>query len=462
MRDRTKKATLDKATLDKATLGLTVLLAALLVLLAASARAQNSTQDRSDTVVYRGATVHPVSGPPVEDADLVVADGRIASVGPAGSAPADARVVDLSGKHLYPGFVHPYTVLGLIEVASVRATVDTTETGQNNANIRAEVAFHPDSELLPVAMSGGVLTAHVVPRGGVWTGTSAAMDLDGWTWEQMTVTAPVAMHLDYPTMVNSSGGFFQVSEEEQEERRKKALEALERSLEDARAYHKAWSAFEAGQAPRPATDPRLEALRPVLEGELPVWISASEKTQIESALDWAEEQGLEELVLVTGPDVRYAVERVARAGIPVVLNGVLRLPERDWEPYDHPFTAAGVLHQAGVPFAIGDGGSGFGAANARNLPFHAAMAAAYGLPEDAALESVTLAPARILGLGDRLGSLEPGKDATFMVTTGDPLEIRTRIERAFLRGREIDLERDKQKRLYERYEERPRPVDRAP
>ena len=417
----------------------------------------------AETVVYRGATVHPVSGPPVEAADLVVVDGEISALGAAGSGPVGARIVDLSGKHVVPGFVHPFSVLGLIEVASVRATNDTTETGRNNANIRAEVAFHPDSELLPVAMSGGVLTAHVVPRGGVWTGSSALMDLDGWTWEEMTVEAPVAMHLDYPTMVNRTGGFFRrQSEEEQEEARKKALAALDESLTAARAYHKARQAAAAGEAPEPDFDPRLEALRPVLDGEIPLWIHASEKTQIESALDWAEEEGFERLVLVTGPDVRHVVDRVAEKDIPVVLNGVLRLPEREWEPYDTPFTAASVLHEAGVTFAIGDGGSSFGAANARNLPFHAAMSAAFGLPREAALASVTLGPAKVLGVADRLGSLEPGKDATFLVTTGDPLEIRTRIERVFLRGREVDLERDKQKRLYERYKNRPRPEDRRP
>jgi len=417
----------------------------------------------AETIVYRGATVHPVSGPAVDDADLVVTDGEIAAVGPAGSGPAGAAVVDLSGKHVYPGFVHPYSVLGLIEVSSVRATNDTTETGENNANIRAEVAFHPDSELLPVAMSGGVLTAHVVPRGGVWNGTSAAMDLDGWTWEEMTVRAPVAMHLTYPTMVNRTGGFFRrQTEEEQEKERKKALKTIEESLAAARAYKKAREAAEAGQAPMPDFDPRLEALRPVLDGELPLWIEASEKKQIESALDWIEEQELGNVVLVTGPDVRYVVDRVAAMGIPVVLNGVLELPAREWEPYDTPFTAALALHEARVRFAIGDGGSSFGAANARNLPFHAAMSAAFGLPKDVALRSVTLSAAEILGLGDRLGSLEPGKDATFLVTTGDPLEIRTSIERAFLRGREVDLSRDKQKRLYERYKNRPRPADRAP
>jgi imidazolonepropionase-like amidohydrolase len=416
----------------------------------------------AETVVYRGATVQPVSGPALENADLVVTDGEIAAVGPAGSGPDDARVVDLSGKHVYPAFVHPFSALGLIEVSSVRATNDTTETGQNNANIHAEVAFHPDSELLPVAMSGGVLTAHVVPRGGVWTGTSAVMDLDGWTWEGMTVEAPVAMHLDYPTMVNSSGGFRRRSAKEQEEARKKALAALDESLTAARAYKKAREAAEAGLAPPPDLDPRLEALRPVLDGELPLWIHASEKTQIESALDWAEEEGFENLVLVTGPDVRYVVDRVAEKGIPVVLNGVLELPERRWEPYDTPFTTAAVLHQNGVIFAIGDGGSAFGAANARNLPFHAAMSAAFGLPKNVALRSVTLTPAELLGVDDRLGSLDPGKDATFLVTTGDPLEIRTRIERVFLRGREVDLSRDTQKRLYERYKNRPRPDDPGP
>jgi imidazolonepropionase-like amidohydrolase len=427
-----------------------------LALLAAIASA-TATAAAADTIVFRGGTVHPVSGPPIEGAVMVVEDGRIAAVGAAVELPTGdgVEVIDVTGKHLYPGFVHPLSVLGLTEINSVRGTRDYEEIGDVNPELRAEVAWNADSLLLPVAVAGGVLTAHVVPRGGVFTGTSAVMQLTGWNWEDMTVAAPVGMHLMYPQLVSLDG-----EEEEEEEaageEKEKALRAIDQTLDDARAYLKAREAGAEG-APRIDDDPKLEALVPLLEGEMPLFLHADEKTQIESALDWAKEQGFGKIVLVAGSDVQYVAERLAEEGVPVILRRVLALPERDWEPYDAAYAAAAVLHRAGVRFAISDSGTAFEAANARNLPFHAAMAAAFGLPKDVALESVTLAAAEILGVGDRLGSLDPGKDATFLVTDGDPLEIRTRIERVWVGGREVDLTDNHQWRLYQKYRERPRP-----
>jgi len=413
----------------------------------------------AETTVFRGGTVHPVSGPPIEGAVMVVEDGRIAAVGADVEVPAGdgVEVIDVTGKHLYPGFVHPASVLGLTEINSVRGTQDYEEIGDVNPELRAEVAWNADSLLLPVAVAGGVLTAHVVPRGGVFTGTSAVMQLTGWNWEDMTVAAPVGMHLTYPQLVSLDDDDDEEEEEEGAgEEKEKALRAIDQTLDDARAYLKAREAHAEG-APRLDYDPKLEALVPLLEGEMPLFLHADEKTQIESALDWAKEQGFGRIVLVAGSDVQYVAERLAEEGVPVILRRVLALPERDWEPYDAAYAAAAALHRAGVRFAIGDSGSAFEAPNARNLPFHAAMAAAFGLPKDVALESVTLAPAEILGVGDRLGSLDPGKDATFLVTDGDPLEIRTRIERVWVGGREVDLTDNHQWRLYQKYRERPRP-----
>lgn len=403
----------------------------------------------AESLALRGGTVHPVSGPAVSDAVVLVEDGRITAIGSGLSIPEGAEVVDFTGKHLYPGFVHPGSVLGLVEVNSVAGTRDYEEMGDNNAALRAEVAWNADSRVLPVTAAGGVLTAHVMPRGGIIAGTSAVMQLDGWNWEDMTVASPVGMHLNFPQMVSSRG----VSEDEAEKARKKALEKLDETLQAARDYHRA---RHAAAAPRVEENPQLEALGPLLNGEMALWIHAREKTQIEAALDWATENELRKLVLVTGADARYVAERLAEEKVPVVLNGVLRLPNRTWEPYDSAFTAASELHAAGVDFCIGDGGNAFGAFNSRNLPFHAAMAAAFGLPKDVALESVTLRSAKILGVDDRLGSLEPGKDATFMVTNGDPLEIITSIERVWIAGRELDPGLNPQQQLFEKYRDRPR------
>jgi len=219
----------------------------------------------------------------------------------------------------------------------------------------------------------------------------------------------------------------------------KSLKTINTTLDDAQAYMKA---REAGADID--LDAKLEGLIPVLKGEMPLLIAAGEKNQIESALDWAAERELENIILLSGPDAQYVAERLAEEKVPVILSAVHTLPRRRWEPYDMPFVAAARLHEAGVTFAIaGDSDS-----NVRNIPFEAATAAAYGLPRDAALRSVTLAPAEILGVAARVGSLEPGKDASFLVTDGDPLEIMTRIERVWVGGVEVDLSENPQYRLY--------------
>lgn len=409
--------------------------------------------EAASTRAWVGGTVHPVSGDVIEQGVVLVRDGKIVAVGKDVQVPAEAEVIDLAGKHLYPGFVHPASTLGLVEINSVRGTVDTTEINDVNSELRAEVAFNADSLLLPPTMAGGVLTAHVVPRGGVFAGTSAAMRLAGWNWQDMTLATPVGMHLNYPQLLPSDGD---VSEEEEAEVREKALQLINETFDEAALYRQRRSAMEEG-APAVDFNASMEALLPVLDGELPLFIWAPEKSQLEGALDWVQERQFENVVLVAGADAQYLAERLAADDVKVILGGVLALPERRWEPYDSAYTAALKLHEAGVKFCIGDSRSGRGAANARNLPFHAAMAAAFGLPKDVALRSVTLSTAEVLGIDDRVGSIDVGKEATFMVTDGDPLEIRTRIERVWVRGHEVDLAADHQRRLYEKYSNRPRP-----
>jgi len=411
----------------------------------------------AETLAFVGATVHPVSGPLVAGATLVIEGDRIAALGPGVAVPEGARVVDVAGKHLYPGFLHPLTNLGLVEVSSVRGSVDTTEIGEVNSNLRAEVAFNADSFRLPPAAAGGVVAAHVVPRGGILSGTSAVMRMAGWNWRDMAVAAPVGMNLWWPRY-SRSGWWDQTTPEELEKRRKEALEALDETLERARAYGRALDAAAEDPARAPAPDPRLDALVPVLAGEVPLYIHADTLPQIEDALDWLEEKGLEDAVLVAGYDAARAAERLATAGMPVILDTVHRVPRRAWEPYDEAFTAAARLHQAGVRFAIAAGGGGADSENARNLPFEAATAAAFGLPREVALEAITLRAAEVLGVADRLGSLEPGKEASFFVADGDPLEIMTAIESVWIAGREVDRSEDRQWRLWRRYAERPRPT----
>jgi len=428
-----------------------------LLLLAVFASAKGA---EAEVIAFVGATIHPVSGPVVPSGVMVIEGDTILALGEGVEIPEGAKVVSLEGKHLYPAFVHPGTVLGLVEIGAVRATNDTNEAGDFNPELRAEVAFNGDSMLLPPTLAGGVVLAHVMPQGGLLTGTSALMRLEGWNWRDLTVAAPIALHLRFPGLpaAGSPGDGKADERRKQKKKRQKQLDEMDALFSDARAYGAARRAAEANKVPGPATDPKLEALQPLLQGELPLFLHANEKRQILQALDFAREQEISQPVLVAGPDAAEVTDRLREDDVSVILNGVLRLPSRGWQAYDAPLTAARRLFEAGIPFAIGDGGNRFQAANARNLPFHAAAAAAHGLPREEALASITLRPAEILGAADRFGSLEPGKEASFLVTDGDPLEITTRIEEVWNAGSPIDSSRNRQLRLYERYRSRPERV----
>jgi imidazolonepropionase-like amidohydrolase len=412
--------------------------------LAALVAGAATAQDSEPLTALVGATVHPVAGEAIDNGVVLMRGARIEAVGADLAIPdgeAGVTVVELDGLHIYPGFVHPYSSLGLTEIGSVSGTVDTTEMGPVNAALRVEVAFNHDSALLPVSIAGGIVASHTVPGGGLIRGTSAVMNLDGWSWEDMTIAAPVGMHIDFPAGA--------VDDDENDD-----LATIDETLNAARAWRKAQVAWEAGDAPRPPRNDQLEALVPVLAGDIPVFLHTSRADEVEAALDWAADQELDRVVVIGGPDLQYVADRLAADGVPVILNGVYTMPTRRWEPYDRAYEAASKLHAAGVKFAIADGGGGFNATNARNLPFHAGSAAAFGLPADAALKSVTLWPAEILGVGDELGSLEPGKRASVVVTDGDPLEPMTSIERVWIDGDEYDLGRSKHRQLYQRYRER--------
>ncbi|MBY6204694.1 amidohydrolase family protein [Halomonas denitrificans] len=417
----------------------TLLILALLALAASPARAQDERASNERMTVLTGATVHPVDGDPIADGVVVIRGERIEAIGSEdelADSLDDDRIefVDLDGLHVYPGFVHPLSQLGLIEIGSVDGTMDQSEMGSINAALRVEVAFNHDSDLLPVSVAGGILTSHTVPVGGLIRGRSAVMRMDGWSWEDMVIEAPAGMHIAFPP-----GAADNADNDD--------LQAIDRVLEQARQWHRAQAAFEAGNAPRPPRNAQLEALGPLLDGSLPLFLHADNHAAIEAALDWAGRQAFDNLVLVGGPDLQYLAERLAVDGTPAILTGVYTMPTRRWEPYDQAYVAAARLHEAGVRFAIA-GNSG---TNARNLPFHAGSAAAFGLPKDAALKSVTQWPAEILGIGDELGTLSVGKRASLIVTDGDPLEPMTSIERVWIDGTEYDLQRNKHLRLFERY-----------
>ncbi len=396
-----------------------------------------------------GGTIHTVSGPNIENGAVLFVNGKITAVGTEVEFPEGTEQINIEGKHVYPGLIAANTRLGLIEIGAVRATRDYAEVGEIKPNVRAEVAINPDSELLPVARANGITLAHTIPMGGLISGTSALIMLDGWTWEEMTLKAPVGLYINWPSMIVPHGPRVTKSEKEQIKERDEKIQKIRDTFAQARAYLKAKEAESQKGVPYHDTDLRWEAMIPVLKKEIPVLIHAQEIRQIQAAIDWATDEDVK-IVLVASYDVWRVADLLKRKNIPVIVEGTHYTPRRRWEPYDTPFTVPLKLYQEGVTFCIAGSGNTFEAAHERNLPYLAATAAAYGLPKEEALKAVTLYPAQILGVDDRLGSIEVGKDATLIVTNGDPLEIMTRVEWEFIQGRKIDLS-SRHTQLYEKY-----------
>ncbi len=407
---------------------------------------------RAETTAFTGGTVHPVTGPAIAGGTVVVTDGKITAVGAGISPPAGATVVPCEGKHVYPGLISAFTILGLTEVGSVLGTNDQNEIGNVNPNIRAEVQINPESDLIPVTRVNGITTALSVPRGGAISGTSALIHLDGWTQEDMTVAKPVGLHVNWPSLSINRAWWETRSEEDQKKAREEAVQAIRDAFEDARAYWKARGAEGKAGIPRHDRDVKWDAMGRALRGEIPVMFHADALNQIRSVLRFVDEQKLPKVILVGAEDAWRVAEELKARDIAVITGEPLALPRRGYEPYDTGMSAAAKLHAAGVRFCISDGG---GSTNARNLGHEAAMAAAFGLPRDEALKSVTLYPAQILGVGDRLGSIEPGKVADLIITDGDPLEITTRIEQVYINGKPTSME-TRHTRLFKKYDSRPR------
>lgn len=418
---------------------------ALPALLAASG--QIPAPPQSQPIVITGATIHPISGPAIENGMILFDKGKITAIGATVTIPADALRIDASGKHVYPALIETTSQLGLNEISSVSATRDFAEVGQINPNVRAEVAINPDSEHFPVTRANGVAMAVSWPGGGLIAGTGALLQLDGWTYEDMTMKAPIGMVVDWPRMTVIDTWWMRQSPEEQKKAIAKNIETIEQAFRDARAYKTARAAAAQGGPAHPF-DARWQAMLPVLDGEVPVWVQADEIKQIKAAIDWAGREQVR-MVLVGGADAGKVTELLKRKNIPVVVRSTLRLPQRRDDDFDAPFSLPRKLHEAGVTFCIAGGWFG----HERHLAHHAAKAVSYGLPEEVALKSVTLYAAQIIGVADRIGSLDAGKDATLMISDGSPLELMSNVERLFIQGRDIDLG-NRHETLYQKYRQK--------
>ena len=401
-----------------------------------------------------GARIVTVSGAVLENASIVIQNGRIASVGSGLAAPAGARIIDGRGKTVYPGLFDGLTTLGLAEVTQgAPGTVDTSETGDVNPHAKSWVALHPDSELLPVARAFGITTALSAPGGGLISGQSAVIRTVGDTMAGLTVKSAVAMHMRYPTgapVIDFSQGIpnlepktFEQRVSERKKNQEKELLKLHGLLEEARAYGEGLASGLALKVDLP-----MEALALAASGRIPVVMRANAEADIKGAIKFANENKLK-LIVAGGAEAWRCTDDLKKSNV-AVLMGVDQLPTREADPYDAAYANAATLHKAGIRFAIVTDD----ASNSRNLPFEAAMAHAFGLSREAALRSITLSPAEIFGVSSSLGSIEAGKAATLIITNGDILDHRTSITNVIIDGRETSLD-NKHLRLYDRYKARP-------
>lgn len=405
-----------------------------------------------------GARIFTVDGATIEKGTVVIAGGKIAAVGAEVAPPAGARIVDGTGKTVYPGLIDGLNAIGLVEIQSVPGSMDTTEVGDVNPQAKTWIAVNPHSAAIPVARANGLTAVLTAPAGGLVSGQSALIRLAGSTPDSLTVKAPAALHVVYPSgrptpdpnelFPESEPKTFEERQKERKRNQEKALNRLRNLLEEAKAYGTALAAAKAGTIPPPRPDPALEALAPAARGEVPVIVRADAEEDIRGAVRFAEELGLK-LIVAGGLDAWRCAELLQEKSVPVLIK-VLRLPRRQADPYDAAYANAAALQKAGVRFAIVTDDPD----QARNLPYEAAMARSYGLPAEAALRAITLSPAEILGVADRMGSVTTGKDANLVLASGDIMDPRTEVTEVFIDGSPQSLE-TRHTRLYREFKDRP-------
>lgn len=423
--------------------------------------AASAQSTSSGTYAITHARIFTVSGAPIDDGTLVIRDGRIAAVGANVAVPAGAEVIDAKGLQVYPGLFDPITQMGLSEINAVSATVDTTETGLYNPDVIAATAISPSSEHIPVTRAAGITEVLAVPdsggfdsRGseGVIGGQASAIHMAGWTINDMLIKKSVAMVIAWPEIETRTFDFATFSRKdkpfnEAKQDYDKKVNELADYLDSARHYAQAMGHGGPADYKR---DLKLEALVPVVRGQLPVLVFADRGRDIRNAVEFCDKQKLK-MILAGGLEAYKEKDLLRSKGIPVILRPTLTLPVNEDDPYDRVLTQPAELAAAGVKIAFGSFDNSF----ARRLGQQAANAVAYGLPYDQALKAVTVYPAEIFGVADQVGTLETGKVANVIVTNGDPLEVTTEVKFLFIKGQRTSLD-NRHLRLYEKYMHRPK------
>ena len=409
----------------------------------ASAQVPEPAPAQSEAILLKGGIAHLGNGKVINNALIGFDQGIITLVADATKVKIDIagyKVIDVTGKHVYPGFILPNSQVGIEEVSSVRAMSDSRETGRFNPNVRALVSYNTDSELPPTFRFMGILMAETTPVGGTISGTSSLMNMDGWNWQDAVNTADVAVHMNWPGRVTGSFDFatFTFSRKPNKKYDSQVAE-IGAFFDDAISY---------GALSNKERNLKLEVMQGLFDGSKVLLIHTNGPREIVESVKLAREKGVKQVAIVTGTGALVVKEFLADNNIPAVIQRVHSMPDRADMDVDLPYRLPVELTKAGVKVALSHTGM---LALARNLPFYAGTATAYGLDKEEALKLITLNPAEILGVGDKTGSLKEGKQATLFVSEGDALDFRTnKLTHAYIQGKEIILNA-RQEALFERY-----------
>jgi imidazolonepropionase-like amidohydrolase len=396
-------------------------------------------------IVLKGGTIHTATGQVLPNTSIAFENGKITDIGTDVATNIGAEIIDVSGKHIYPGLILPNTSIGLVEISAVRATNDVGEVGEMNPNVRALIAYNADSEIITTTRSNGILLVQTTPQDGVVSGMSSVMQLDAWNWEDAAYRTDDGIHLNYPPMFRRPG-FFEEGGVKPNENRNKVLQAVEKTLADGLAYSK---------NPLPEVkNLKLEAMKGLYDGTKNLYLHADYGKEIVEGVQLAKKYEVKKIVIVGGEDAYLAADFLKENNIPVLLNSLHRLPNYTGDDVDLVFKEPFLLKQAGVLVGLSYSGGSQESTSARNLPFVAGNAVPHGLSKEEALQMITANTAKILGIDNRTGTLEKGKDANIVVSDGDLLDMRTNnVTLAFIQGRKVILD-DKQKRLYKRFSDK--------
>ncbi|WP_291720131.1 amidohydrolase family protein [Bernardetia sp.] len=411
-----------------------------------TAQAPLPAAKQNQPIVLKNATLHIGDGETIiQNGAIRFENGKITAIGDVSEE--GAKVVDVAGKHIYPSLILPNTTLGLKEIDAVRPSVDMAEVGDMNPNIRAISAYNAESDVTTTVRTNGVLIAQATPRGQMVAGLSSIVQLDAWNWEDASIKMDEGLHIYLPEYMQQGGWWAAPAEPKkaQEDERNAKIDKIKSLLSEAKAYN---------QIENPATkNLKLASIKGLFDGTMNLYLHAQWAKDIIEGVSFAKEMGVEKVVVVGGYDAWQVAEFLKKNKVPVIVERTLELPKRTDDDVDAPFKLPYLLQKAGVEYCLNYAGD-METMGARNLPFSAGMAVAFGLTKEQALAAITSKAASILGINERVGTLEIGKDATIVVSEGDILDMMTnKVTHAFIEGREIDLN-NKQKVLYQKYKTR--------